>query len=135
MSQPLLSSNVKAVLKKYYPNVDELVVKEIMSAVSECNVITTLCGKHGCLATVKRRVAHVRNEFPLVMPVKYIVEKGTKNIAYIPTQHILQKLLNKSDILDKAMPEKVDIPQEYSSHAESTLRKTTFFQWMSSQLH
>lgn len=49
LSQPLLYSNVKAVLKKHYPDVNELVVKEVMFAVSKSNVITSLCGKHGSL--------------------------------------------------------------------------------------
>lgn len=31
---------------------------------------------------------------------------------------MLQKLLNKTDILDKAMSEKVHVPQEYSSYVD-----------------
>lgn len=52
LSQPLMHSKVKAVLKKYYPNVDEQVAKDIIYAVSESNVLTSLCGKHGSLGTV-----------------------------------------------------------------------------------
>lgn len=118
LSQPLLYSKVKAVLKKYYPNVDELVVKDIISAVSESNVMASLCGKHGTLGTVKRRTAYVRTNFPLVMPIQYVVDKGTKTAVYVPIQHMLQKLLNKTDILEKAMSEKVHVPHEYSSYAD-----------------
>lgn len=112
LSQPLLYSNVRSVLKKYYPNVDEVVIKEIICAVSESNVMTSLCGKRGSLGTVKRRAVYVRNKFPLVMPIEYVVEKGTKTVVYVPIQQMLQKLLNKSYILDKAMSEKVHVPHE-----------------------
>jgi len=60
----------------------------------------------------------VRNKFPLVMPIEYFVEKGTKTVVYVPIQHMLQKLLNKTDILDKVMSEKVHVPHEYSSYAD-----------------
>lgn len=115
VSQPLLYSNVKTVLKKHYPDVNELVV---MFAVSESNVMTSLCGKHGSLGSVKRRAAYVRNNFPMVMSIEYVVEKGIKTVVYVPIQHMLQKLLNKSDILEKAMSERVHIPHEYSSYAD-----------------
>lgn len=111
-------SKVKEVLNKYYPNVDELVVKDIVAAVSESNVLTSLCGKHGSLAIVKRRAAYVRNNFPLVMPIEYVVEKDTKTAVYVPIQHMLQRLLNKTDILEKAMSEKVHVPHEYGSYTD-----------------
>lgn len=110
LSQPLLYSNVKAVLKKYYADINESVVKEIMSAISESNVVVSLCGKHGSLGTIKRRAAYVRSNFPLVMPIEYVVEKGTKTIVYVPIQHMLQKLLSRSDVLEKAMSVKVHVP-------------------------
>ena len=115
---------------------DELVVKEVICAVSESIVMTSLCGKHGSLGTVKKRAAYVKNKFPLVMPVEYVVEKGTKTVVYVPIQHMLQKLLNKTDILDKALSEKVHVPHEYSSYADGEhFKENCLFQWMSSQLH
>lgn len=60
----------------------------------------------------------MRSNFPLVMPREYVVEKGTKTIAYVPIQHMLQKLLNKTDILEKAMSVKVHVAHGYSSYAD-----------------
>lgn len=41
LSQPLLYSNVKAILKKHHLDVDESLIKEIVCAVSESNVIAS----------------------------------------------------------------------------------------------
>ena len=60
----------------------------------------------------------MRREFPLVNPIEYVVEKGKKSLAYVPIVPMLQKLLNKTDVLDKAMSEKVHVPQEYRSCAD-----------------
>ena len=60
----------------------------------------------------------MRREFPLVNPIEFVVEKGKKPLAYVPIVPMLQKLLNKTDVLDKAMSEKVHVPQEYRSYAD-----------------
>lgn len=57
-------------------------------------------------------------EFPLVSPIEYVVKQGKKPLAYVPIIPMLQKLLSKSDVLDKPMSEKVQIPKEYSSYAD-----------------
>ena len=59
----------------------------------------------------------MRREFPLVNPIEYVVEKGKKPLAYVAIVPMLQMLLNKTDVLDKAMSEKVHVPQEYRSYA------------------
>ncbi|XP_049329573.1 uncharacterized protein LOC125801118 isoform X1 [Astyanax mexicanus] len=117
LSQPLLQSRVRVVLQKYYTDVSETVLKEMMSAVSESNTLT-FCATNGPLGTSKRRAAYVRKEFPLVSPIEYVVEKGQKPLAYVPIIHMLQKLLNKNDILDKAMSEGLNFPQEYRSYGD-----------------
>jgi hypothetical protein len=81
---------------------DETFVKEIMSAVSESNIMSH-CSKDGPLGTAKKRAAYVNREFPLVNPIEYVVEKGKKTLAYVPIVPMIQKFLNKTDVLDKAM--------------------------------
>ena len=44
---------------------DETVVKEVINAVSESNMMT-YCAQDGPLGTSKKRAAYVRREFPLV---------------------------------------------------------------------
>ncbi|KAL2098287.1 hypothetical protein ACEWY4_007494 [Coilia grayii] len=115
LSQPLLQTKVMAILKKYYADMDETFVKEVISAMSESSILT-YCVKDGPLGTAKKRAAYVRRELPLVNPVEYVVKQGTKPLTYVPIIPMLQKLLNKSGVLDKAMSEKVHIPAEYRSY-------------------
>ncbi len=117
LSQPLVQHRVRGILNKYCADMDETVIKEIISAVSESNMMTH-CSKDGPLGTAKKRAAYVRREFPLVNPIEYVVEKGKKTLAYVPIVPMLQKLLNKTDVLDKAMSEKVHVPQEFRSYAD-----------------
>ena len=46
------------------------------------------------------------------------MEKGKKTLAYVPIVPMLQKLLQKTDVLEKAMSEKVHVPQQYRSYAD-----------------
>lgn len=117
LSEPLMHNRVSAVLKKYHADMDESVVKEISTAVSESNMMT-FCAKDGPLGTAKRRTAYVRREFPLVNLIQYVVEKGKTPLAYVPILPMLQKILNKPDVLDKAMSEKDHVPQEYRSYVD-----------------
>ncbi|RXN31607.1 sterile alpha motif domain-containing 3-like protein [Labeo rohita] len=116
LSQPLVHNRVRAVLSKY-PDLDETVLREVISAVSESNTMSFLA-KDGPLGTAKRRAAYVRQQFPLVSPIEYIVEKGQKPLAYVPILSMLQKLLNNTDVLNRAMSEKVSVAQEYRSYVD-----------------
>lgn len=115
LSLPLLHKNVKAVLQKHFGDVDESVLKEVVETVAESDILSKSCGKNGCLATSKRRASYVMRNFPLVMPIEFVVEKGRKTVAYVPLLQMLQKLLNKKDILDKAMSK-----QEHKTHEYRT---------------
>lgn len=75
LSEPLLHHKVKMLLKEYDSEIDESIVKQVSSAVSETNVMTTFCGKVGSLAAMKKRASYVSKNFPLVMPVEYVVDK------------------------------------------------------------
>lgn len=109
---------MKIILKEYDSEIDESVVRQVSSAVSETNVMTAFCVKDGSLATTKRRASYVLKEFPLLMPVEYVVDKDKKCVVYVPILQMLQKLLSKADVLDKAMSEEVHIPGEYRSHVD-----------------
>lgn len=55
LSEPLLHYKVRMILKEYDSKIDESIVKQVSSTVSEAKVMTTFCGKDGSLATTKRR--------------------------------------------------------------------------------
>lgn len=57
-------------------------------------------------------------KFPLVMPVEYVVDKDKKSVVYVPIQQMLQKLLSRTDVLDKAMSEEIHVPNEYKTHVD-----------------
>ncbi len=117
LSEPLMHNRVRAVLKKYYADMDESVVREVATVVSESNMMT-FCAKDGPLGPAKRRAAYVRREFPLVNSIEYVVEKGRKPLAYVPILPILQNILNKSNVLGKAISEKVHVQEEYRSYVD-----------------
>lgn len=74
------------------------------------------CDSNGCLLTIKRRNSYVLAKFPLVMPVEYMIDRETKPVVYVPILPMLQKLLNKADILDKALSVSEAEPNMYSSY-------------------
>lgn len=106
------------ILMKYDSEMDESVVKQVITAVSETNIMTIFCSKEGSLATTKKRASYVSKEFPLVMPVEYIIDKDNKSVVYVPIQQMLQKLLSRPDVLDKAMSEEIHVANEYKSYVD-----------------
>ncbi len=116
LSLPLLNKTTSSVLKRCLPNADESLIAEVVNAVSESNVFSKCCDSGGCLSTIKRRNSYVLAEFPLVMPVEYMVDRETKPVVYVPILPMLQKMLNKSDILDKALSIPESEPFMYSSY-------------------
>lgn len=67
---------MKAILNKYYAEINSTVIKEATSVLSESS--SRFCAKDGSLGTAKIRAAYVRREFPQVSPIEYFVgKKGT----------------------------------------------------------
>ncbi len=85
LSLPLLNKTISSVLKRCLPNADESLIAEVVNAVSESNVFSKCCDSGGCLSTIKRRNSYVLAEFPLVMPVEYMIGKKTCCICTNPT--------------------------------------------------
>ncbi len=116
LSLPLLNKTISSVLKRCLPNADESLIAEVVNAVSESNVFSKCCDSGGCLSTIKRINSYVLAEFPLVMPVEYMIDRETKPVVYVPILPMLQKMLNKPDILDKALSIPESEPVMYSSY-------------------
>lgn len=94
-------------------------MRQLVRAVSVSNVITRFCGKEGSLSTTKRRAAYLSKNFTVVRPVEYIIRKErTCSAVYVPINEMIQKMLNREDILDKALPLHKHVPHEYSTYRD-----------------
>ncbi len=105
LSQSLLHKSVKDILKQH-TDVDNSIVRQLVRAASESNVTTRFCGMNGSLSTTERWAAHKSKNIIMVIPVEYIIDREKKQVyvVYVPLHAVLQKIFNRADILDKALP-------------------------------
>lgn len=93
-------------------DIDDSTMRQIVKAASDSNVITRFCAKKGSLSITKRRAAYVSKNFTVVWPVEYIFGKEKFSAVYVPINEMLQKMLNRAHILDKALPLQNHVPHE-----------------------
>lgn len=103
LSERLIFSKVVEILRRHYPNIDNAVVKEVVSAVTDTNVCLKHATAGGSLSTSNRQASYIVKEFPVVEPVEFVTDKQGQNIVYIPLTKMLQALLSKDDVSDKAV--------------------------------
>lgn len=128
LSQPLVHDSIKGILTKYCDSINDSVIKAVVNTVSENNVLLKFCGTNGPLSTSKRRALCVLRKFPLVMSVEYVVDKGKKSVVFVPVQSMLQKLLNKQDVLDNVLSTQTNSQYEYQSYKDgSNFKGNDFF--------
>lgn len=85
-------------------------MRQLVRAASGSNVIR-FCGKEGSLSTTKRRAAYLSKNFTVVRLVEYIIGKDRKcSAVYVPINEMIQKMLIRADILDKALPQHKHVP-------------------------
>lgn len=114
----LLIKAVRDILKEH-GDVDESTVTQIVKTAEDSNVVTRFCGKDVTLSSTKRRTAYLNRNFPIVKPVEYILNKEKRsNMAYVPIKTMLQKLLNRDDVLSKALPQNRTVPLEYNTYQD-----------------
>lgn len=92
---------VHEIILKHYPNVDVSIVNEIVDVVLDTNVIKKNTDDGGPLSTTHRRATYMTHEFGIVEPVEFRTS-NRKTFVYIPILKMLQTLLSKEDILEKA---------------------------------
>lgn len=66
------------------------------------NVLLKFTSTGGSLSTASRRASYIQQEFPLVMPVEFRLDRDS-SVVYVPILKMLQALLNNKDILDKVL--------------------------------
>ena len=102
LSQPLLHSKVQEIISQHCGDVDNSIVSDVVNAVSQTNVLLKFTSTGGSLSTASRRASYIQQEFPLVMPVEFRLDRDS-SVVYVPTLKMLQALLRNKDILDKAL--------------------------------
>lgn len=103
LSQPLLQSAVKRIFSQHCGDVDNSILSEILGVVSQSNVLLKYTNKGGSPSTAARRASYILREFPVVMPVEFLLERDGQSIAYVPILKMQQALLSNKDILDKVL--------------------------------
>lgn len=120
LSEPLIFSVVEDILRRHYPDIDNAVVKDIVSAMTGTNVFLKHTTAGGSLSTSNRRATYIIKEFPVVEPVEFVTDKQGQNIVYIPLIIMLQALLNKDGVLDKALTTSSSKENEYSNYRDGS---------------
>lgn len=128
LSEPLLHKSVNDILKQHM--VDNVMVGQLVTAITNTNAIGRFCGKGGSLSTNKRRETYQNRTFPVVQPVEFIIDRFKKDSAvYVPLNAMLQAMLNKTDIINKALEVPQSLPHEYLTYRDgSHYTKNEMFQ-------
>ena len=120
LSKPLHFSAIQRVLLNYYPDADMSIAREIVSAISESDVILKHTQKGGSLSTSCKRASYMVKEFKIGEPVEFITGEHKQSVVYIPVIKMLQTLLNKDEILDKALTVSNGDVQGYSTFRDGS---------------
>nr|XP_055032090.1 uncharacterized protein LOC129420928 isoform X1 [Misgurnus anguillicaudatus] len=127
LSESLLSSTIQQIIVKHCGEANSSVVKELVRAVTDSNVMLQCTKEGGPLSTTNRRTSYFLREFPVVMPVEYKIDGDDQCYVYIPVIEMLQKLLKKTDVLDKVLGSG-ETSGRYSSYRDGThYRNNSFF--------
>lgn len=103
-SVPISNQVILDTFKNHNLCVDQLVIKELTSALSSFNPLLKAVAKDGPLATAFKRRQYYREHFDVIDPVEYILESQTnRTFQYVPILKSLQQLLKQKDLLNKVV--------------------------------
>ncbi|XP_056225827.1 uncharacterized protein LOC130164860 [Seriola aureovittata] len=108
LSEPILHNAIQQILNQHGVS-DNSVVRKIMNAVKENNLFLKMTDAGQSLSTASKRASYFQREFPMVVPVEYKLEKDLQSLSYVPILKMLQKLLNRADVLDKILIHKCTV--------------------------
>lgn len=111
-SEPLIFSVVLEILRRHYPDIDNAVVKEVVCSDRHKCIFET---HNSWRYTFNRRETYIVNKFPVVKPVEFVTDKQGQHVVYVPLIKMLQALLRKDDVFDKALTSSSSIENEYSN--------------------
>ncbi len=75
--------------------------EEPCTEVKDSNPVSRMTKDGGPFSTISRRASYFQNEFPIVMPIEYNLD--SQSVSYVPVLQMLQKILNRADILNKIL--------------------------------
>lgn len=101
LSEPLVYHAIQQILLKHGGSDCDSLVRKIVNAVKDNNPILTMTKAGEPLSTASRRASYFQNEFPIVTPIEYTLD--SQSVSYVPVLQMLQKLLNKTNILNKVL--------------------------------
>lgn len=119
LSQPLVKQTVKEVLQRHHVSLAEEILDEMVNAVMDTNIFVSATAKGEELSSAKRRIAFVEKNYPVVMPVQYVLEPG-HTVVYVPILQMIQQMFKHSDILDRIKETKVSQKGQYMSHQDGS---------------
>jgi len=101
---PVSHSTAFDIFNKHNLQVNQLIVNELISAISSNNPLVIAIAKGGPLASAFKRKQYYKENFEVVEPVEYVLEaRSNKTFQYVPLLNSLQQLLGRKDIVDKLL--------------------------------
>ena len=119
LSRPLIRSAVQKIISCHCDDMNDTIVNDIVNVVTQSNVFLKFTNTGGSLSTASRRASYIQQEFPVVMPVEFCIDRGS-SLVYVPILKMLQALLNNQDILDKVLHEKIPSSEGYHSFRDGS---------------
>lgn len=110
----LIYSTIQKILGQHCPNVDVSVdVTEILNALPDNNTVL----KH-TQASAPCQPSYTARELPLEKPAEFLMSTDKQSTVYVPVLRTLQALLNKEDILEKALSSEIAQANVYQSYED-----------------
>lgn len=116
LSEPILKKAVIEVLHQHSCNASDLIVSEIIQAVTKSNIFLQSVTSKGPLPTAKRRKSYFQQRLPHAKPVEYLIDSTHRTFI----RSSLQELLKKPEILEKVQGGTETKPGEFSSYADGS---------------
>lgn len=109
-SVPISNEVILETFRNYNVSLDQLVIKELTTALSSCNPLLKAISKDGPLATAHKRSKYYKEHFEVIDPVEYVLESRTKRtFQYVSVLKALQQLLKQKNILSKVVDSHADL--------------------------
>lgn len=103
-------------------------MNKIAEVVTENNKFIKFTSNEGSLSTANRQKSYISSEFPLVMPVGFVIENDKQTVVYVPILKMLQTLLSNREILEKTMSHEATLSEEYKSYRDGAFQKQCFLE-------
>lgn len=120
LSRYTAKQSIRDILRKYESHIDESLAEELAELLSaevlKTNPVFTATAKKGTLSTEYRWNAYFKEHFQVIDPVEYRFDRLHQNsFVYVPVLKVLEVLLNRADVLEKAVFVEEDLPGQYTS--------------------